>query len=171
MYFPVLLEHCVLGYYEHCRIIQYENYTVKSLPLVSYWRGLVCKLPFQAKIVHNIQWESIGFWYLVYAVVICTCTAFTLSLSLSLPYTHSLDVSSNNTVQTVDSLTAGSVDEIAINLRFGNINEDAFRPVLSFDLPPIVFFGPVITGVSRCLVFASWCCVCPSAISTIFLYR
>ena len=40
-----------------------------------------------------------------------------------------------------------------ISLEFSNINEDAFRPVLSFDLPPAVFFNPVISGVSRCLVF------------------
>ena len=52
-----------------------------------------------------------------------------------------------------DALTAGGVDEIMISLEFSNINEDAFRPVLSFDLPPAVFFNPVISGVSRCLVF------------------
>ena len=52
-----------------------------------------------------------------------------------------------------DALTAGGVDEIMISLVFSNINEDAFQPVLSFDLPPAVFFCPVISGVSRCLVF------------------
>ena len=58
----------------------------------------------------------------------------------------------------LNSLTAGGVDEIRIRLRFSNINEDAFRPVLSFDLTPFVFFGPVITGVSTCLIFCLCCC-------------